>query len=105
MFCQFKNNSYLCIGIPPKQQIRFNDTKMKETTPLLMFTGLQAALAILGLMLVTTIVVYHLFAGHFGLLGATMATAVFYLAYRLTVRSIREFRAALENKDTTAENN
>lgn len=102
MFGQFKNNSYLCIGNHPKQQIRFNDTKMKENSPLLMFAGLQAVLAVIGLMLVTALVGYHLLVGHLGLFGAMMASAIFCLAYRLTVRSIRELREILENKDNVA---
>lgn len=65
---------------------------MKEKTALLIMDGYQVALGTIALVLATSWIVFHLFAGHFNIPGFAVAALVWYIVYSLTKLSIRDYK-------------
>lgn len=65
---------------------------MKEKTALLIMDGYQVALGAIALVLATSWIGFHLFAGHFNIPGFAVAAFVWYIVYSLTKHSIRDYK-------------
>ena len=59
---------------------------MKEKTAILIMDGYQVALGVIMLVLSTVWIGFHLFAGHFNLIGFAVAALVWYIVFYLTRR-------------------
>lgn len=71
---------------------------MKEKTAILIMDGYQVALGVIMLVLAMFWIGFHLFAGHFNLIGFAVAAFVWYIAFYLTRLSILEYRKDKKRK-------
>lgn len=65
---------------------------MTRKTALLIMDGYQVALGAIMLVLATSWIGFHLFAGHFNILGFAVAAFAWYIVYSLTKLSIRDYK-------------
>ncbi len=65
---------------------------MKERTALLIMDGYQVALGAIILVLVSVVILAHLFAGHLGFKGCIIAAIMWYIVYHMSMTSVRDFK-------------
>lgn len=71
---------------------------MKEKTAILIMDGYQVAPGVIMLVLATVWIGFHLFAGHFNLIGFAVAAFVWYIVFYLTRLSILDYRKDKKSK-------